>query len=209
MDALVAQVTPLTGPWGAQGAQAAAASRLYFDYINATGGLRGRRIRHLVLDDGGQAAATLRLAQQALERHGALVLFGVAGSTRLLDLLAEEVLEKAGAPLVNPPAREPGTRLADSGWVFRFDAALPLPERPCVPAVREYHTLLKRHPGAAAPTPIGVAHFLGAKLLVEALQRAGPRPSRATLLAALEAMDQCDLGGVTVQQARQFTRQAA
>ena len=40
--------------------------------------------------------------------------------------------------------------------------------------------------------------FLGAKVLVEALRRAGPKPTRAKVARALETMGAYDLGGITV-----------
>jgi ABC-type branched-subunit amino acid transport system substrate-binding protein len=40
--------------------------------------------------------------------------------------------------------------------------------------------------------------FLGAKVLVEALRRAGPAPTRAKVVKALESLQGFDLGGVSV-----------
>lgn len=208
-ELLIAQIATLSGPGAARGTQAVLGARLHFDYINATGGLRGQRIRHLVLDDRSQGACAPRLAEAALQRHGVMALFGQAASPRLLGLLAEEVLAKAGAPWLLPPASEGPLPPPAAGWVFRLDGPLPSPDRPCVPAVREWHALLRRKTGQAAGTAGGLAHFLGAKLLVEALHRAGPRTSRQTLRAALQAMDSCDLGGVTVQRTWPAGRRAA
>ncbi len=52
--------------------------------------------------------------------------------------------------------------------------------------------------GRAAISPAHVEGYLGAKLMVEALKRAGKNPTRAKLLAALEAMTNVDLGGFNV-----------
>jgi ABC-type branched-subunit amino acid transport system substrate-binding protein len=43
--------------------------------------------------------------------------------------------------------------------------------------------------------------FAGAKVLVEALRRAGPNPTRAKLQAALEGLKNFDLGGLEVSYA--------
>jgi ABC-type branched-subunit amino acid transport system substrate-binding protein len=40
--------------------------------------------------------------------------------------------------------------------------------------------------------------FIAAKVMVEGLRRAGPRPTREKLIAALESMQRLDLGGVDV-----------
>lgn len=66
------------------------------------------------------------------------------------------------------------------------------------PVVREYQTLMKKY---AAGQPISYAsfeEFLGAKVLVEGLRRAGSAPTRAKLVKALETIDNFDLGGTRV-----------
>jgi len=40
--------------------------------------------------------------------------------------------------------------------------------------------------------------FAAARVLVEALRRAGPHPTRRSVIAALDSMDDFDLGGVKV-----------
>ena len=66
-------------------------------------------------------------------------------------------------------------------------------------AVREYQTLLQKYGGGQAPSYTSFEEFLGAKVLVEGLRRAGNAPTRAKLTKALESMDNFDLGGTRVQ----------
>jgi ABC-type branched-subunit amino acid transport system substrate-binding protein len=40
--------------------------------------------------------------------------------------------------------------------------------------------------------------YIAAKVMVEGLRRAGPRPTREKLIAALESMQRFDLGGIDV-----------
>jgi ABC-type branched-subunit amino acid transport system substrate-binding protein len=40
--------------------------------------------------------------------------------------------------------------------------------------------------------------FLGAKVLVEGLRRAGPDPTRGKVMKALASMSDFDLGGITI-----------
>lgn len=47
-------------------------------------------------------------------------------------------------------------------------------------------------------SPAMLEGFAGAKVLVEALRRAGPNPTRAKVLAALEGMKKYDLGGLEI-----------
>ena len=67
-----------------------------------------------------------------------------------------------------------------------------------MPVVRQYQELLKKY----APTEVvnynSFEEFFGAKVLVEALRRAGPNPTRAKVVKALESMGNYDTGGITV-----------
>jgi branched-chain amino acid transport system substrate-binding protein len=67
------------------------------------------------------------------------------------------------------------------------------------PVVREYQTLMQKYGAGHALSYTSFEEFLGAKVLVEGLRRAGPAPSRAKLVRALESMGNFDLGGTLVQ----------
>ena len=75
---------------------------------------------------------------------------------------------------------------------------VPYPFQPRLPVVREYHALLKKYAPEEHINYTSFEEFLGAKVLVEGLRRAGPAPTRAKLIKALESMGNYDLGGVTV-----------
>ncbi len=75
---------------------------------------------------------------------------------------------------------------------------VPYPYMPNLPAVREFHTLMKRYAPNEQVNYTNFEQYLGAKVLVEGLRRAGRAPTRAKVVAALESMDAFDLGGVTV-----------
>lgn len=141
----------VVGQVASTGAGAALGGKVYFDYINATGGVHGQKIRQLVLD-GGRSS----------------------GPTGVVALLAPDAVAVAGPASVAAPH---------------------------LPAVREFSTLMKRHAPGEAVDDAGLAQFLGAKVLVEALRRAGRHPSRAQVLAALQSVQEFDLGGVTASYA--------
>jgi len=63
--------------------------------------------------------------------------------------------------------------------------------------VREAQELAKKR-GIAELTPQMLEGFAGAKVLVEALRRAGPGPTRAGVEKALEDMHSFDLGGLSI-----------
>ncbi len=75
---------------------------------------------------------------------------------------------------------------------------VPYPYQPRLPVVREYQALLKKYAPDEEINYTSFEEFLGAKVLVEGLRRAGPAPTRAKVIKALESMGNYDLGGVTV-----------
>jgi branched-chain amino acid transport system substrate-binding protein len=75
----IGQSTALTGPAAALALPFTQGARMYFDRVNAGGGINGRDIKFTSLDDGGNAAATKTNAQK-LVKDGTLVLFGLYGS---------------------------------------------------------------------------------------------------------------------------------
>ena len=82
-DLVVAQIVPLSGPVGGPGSQFAAGASLYFDHVNAAGGIRGEKIQHLKLDDRYDVAESLARLQEVLaakEPPSILMTFGTASS---------------------------------------------------------------------------------------------------------------------------------
>ena len=66
-----------------------------------------------------------------------------------------------------------------------------------VPVVKEYHELAKKA-GYGDYNFSAMEGFLTAKVMVEALRRAGKSPTREGLVDALERMNDVDLGGFYV-----------
>lgn len=78
---------------------------------------------------------------------------------------------------------------------------VPFPDNATAPVVRE----MKQLPAAMLP-PSGVTYttlegFIAAKVMVEALRRAGPQATREKLVGALESMKDFDVGGFPVNYA--------
>lgn len=326
-ELVVAQVTPLSGVLASTGAQMVVGGRIWFEHVNATGGVHGRPIRQLVADDGYKVDETVRLTREMLARPEVLALFGFAGTANIGKLLGEGVLEQGGAALVAPYTGGENLRTPFNPWIFHLragyadetehmvqqattlglrriavmyqddgfgqaglegvrqalarrqlalstaagyerntdkvqDAAkrikesdaqavimisvnkptaafvkhyrelgggaqlynisvvdpaeivkiaglrnahglgisqvVPYPYTPRLPAVREYQELLKRYAPGEAVNYTSFEEFLGAKVLVEGLRRAGPNPTRGQVVAALESISSLDLGGISV-----------
>ena len=75
---------------------------------------------------------------------------------------------------------------------------VPYPFMANLPVVREYQALLKKYAPKEQVNYTSFEEFVGAKVLVEALRRAGPNPTRAKVVKALESMGSFDTGGITV-----------
>lgn len=326
-ELVVAQVAPLSGVLASTGKQMVLGGRIYFDHINANGGVHGATIRHLVLDDGYQVDETVRLTREVLTRSEVVALFGFAGTANVGKLLSEGVLEAGGAALVAPYTGGEVLRKPFNPWIFHVragyadeaehmvkqvttlgmqrvavmyqddafgkaglagvEAALasrslklaamapyerntdnvesavklvnasdaqavimisvnrstaafakryretgggaqlynisvvdpaelvklgglknvhglgisqvvPYPYAPNTAVVREYQELLRKYAPGESINYTSFEEFLGAKVLVEALRRAGPNPTRAKVVKALESLDRHDLGGTAV-----------
>lgn len=75
---------------------------------------------------------------------------------------------------------------------------VPYPYQQTIPVVREFHEAMKKYAPKDEVNYTNFEEFLGAKVLVEALRRAGPKPTRAKVIAALESMNNYNLGGVRI-----------
>ena len=85
---------------------------------------------------------------------------------------------------------------ADAARGFSVAQVMPNPEKSYLPVAREMRDLAKKaNAPAGAVNPTALEGYLSAKVLVEALRRAGKDPSRESLLKALETMDDYDTGG--------------
>lgn len=329
-DIVISQIAPLTGVLASTGKQMVVGGKIYFDHINATGGVNGQQIRLEVADDGYKVDETVRLTKEVLANPAVVALFGFAGTANVGKLLTDGVLTQGGAALVAPytggePLRTPfnpwifhvragygdetehmvqqvttlgmkrvavmyqddgfgkaglqgveralakrGLKLSaaapyerntdkvdeavktirasdaqavimisvnkpTSAFIQRYREAgggaqlynisvvdpaeivklaglkhahglgvsqvVPYPFMPAMPVVREYQRLLKQYAPNELVNYTSFEQFLGAKVLVEGLRRAGPKPTRAGVIKALETMGNFDLGGTVVRYA--------
>jgi ABC-type branched-subunit amino acid transport system substrate-binding protein len=89
--------TPLTGPTAVSGTALAQGLRLGVAQVNAAGGIAGRPIELIVLDDAGNAAQAATNTR-ALIQQGALALTGYRGAAAAEAALP--LLEAEGVPLI-------------------------------------------------------------------------------------------------------------
>jgi len=79
---VIGQSIALTGPGSALAGPFHQGAKLYFDRLNAAGGINGRRIELVTLDDRGNPKITVENTRKLLDQ-GVLALFGYYGSPQL------------------------------------------------------------------------------------------------------------------------------
>ncbi len=82
----------LSGPLGPQTADYGAGARLYFDALNAAGGVHGRKITYTTLDDGFDVKRAVDNTRKLIDEEGVFMIFnntGTAQTGAILPLLAE------------------------------------------------------------------------------------------------------------------------
>lgn len=112
-DIVVGQSVALSGPIADHGQAIAQGARLYLEAVNAAGGVNGRRIALVVLDDGGEAQRSAENARRLIERDNVVALFAGAEGGPCVAQLKEA--SSRGVPLVacvagSPEMREPFDR---------------------------------------------------------------------------------------------------
>lgn len=326
-DLVIGQVAPLSGVLASTGQQMVVGGKIYFDFINAQGGIHGAMIRQEVMDDGYKVAETVRLTRELLARPEVIALFGFAGTANVTQLLTEGVLESGGAALIAPYTGGESLRDPFNPWIFHVRAGyaaeaehmvkqvttlgmdriavmyqddgfgkaglagvenalakrnlklaaaasyerntdkvedavktirasnaqaiimisvnkpsaafakqyreggggaqlynisvvdpaelvklaglknvhglgisqvVPYPFMASLPVARQYQELLKKYAPNEVVNYTSFEEFVGAKVLVEGLRRAGPNPTRAKVVKALESISSYDTGGITV-----------
>jgi branched-chain amino acid transport system substrate-binding protein len=76
--------------------------------------------------------------------------------------------------------------------------AIPYPGHRALAVVRDYQRLMKQYAPDKPLSFYSLEGLMGAKIVVEALRRAGPSPTRAKVIGALNTMKDYDLGDFTV-----------
>ncbi|WP_187775313.1 ABC transporter substrate-binding protein [Oryzomicrobium terrae] len=97
---VIGQSVVLSGPMEENGIQYTRGIRLYLDQVNGKGGVNGRRIQLVTLDDAYDPKRAEENTRKLLQEHQAFALFGYAGTGSTLAALP--LAEKAGSPFLAP-----------------------------------------------------------------------------------------------------------
>jgi ABC-type branched-subunit amino acid transport system substrate-binding protein len=118
-DLVVGQVTPLTGAQGVTGRAIHAGAKLYFDSVNATGGVRGQRIKLVVRDDAQKPEETVRLVKDLIASQAPIALLGTVGTSNLEALAHDGALTRSHVTMVGAISGAASVTLADGMLVVK------------------------------------------------------------------------------------------
>ena len=90
--------------------------RLYFDQVNKAGGVQGRPVELLVIDDAGQPNETIEKTRKLLSDTKPLALAGYFGNKNLSALLDSKLLDISSTSLVGYQSTD--TRVLNAPQLF-------------------------------------------------------------------------------------------
>ena len=123
-EVLLGQSVALSGPAKELGSEMRSGALLYFEQVNASGGVHGRRIRLQTLDDGYEPERTTANTRKLIEEEKVLALFGYVGtptSLAALPLFTEAKVPFVGAFTGAQALREPFNRYVFNVRASYFD----------------------------------------------------------------------------------------
>jgi len=97
-------------------------------------------------------------------------------------------------PGASPLAKE----LGQDGAGVAIAQDVPPPTKRSLPVVKEYQAAIEKQLGKKDYSFTSLEGFIGAKVIVEALRRAGPKLTRDNFMAALDGMKDFDTGGYLI-----------
>ena len=116
---VVGQVAPFSGPQAVTGQAIHAGAKLYFDSVNAHGGVRGRQIKLVTRDDVQKADDTVRLTKELIAAESPLAMIGTVGTTNLEALAKDGVLAKQRVSMVGAISGAASVAKADGMHVVK------------------------------------------------------------------------------------------
>ena len=101
-DIILGQSAPLSGSFSELGAAYRDGAQLYFDKINQAGGVNGRKVRLVTLDDAYDAKRAKANTQELIDKQNVLALFGYMFTNTVFASLP--IATRASVPFVAPYA---------------------------------------------------------------------------------------------------------
>ena len=118
---VLGQSVALTGPAAQLGIQMRNGLKAYFDEINAKGGVNGRKIELVTLDDGYEPARTVPNTKKLIEENKVFALIGYVGTPTSVP--AVPVFTEAKVPFVGPFTGAEALRAPFNRYIFHVRAS--------------------------------------------------------------------------------------
>ena len=116
---LLGGTTPLTGEAAAFGTVAPGA-RAYFDYVNAKGGVNGRKIEYRYYDDAYNPAQTVQLTRRLVEQDRVFAIFNSVGTQNNLAIRDYLNVQKVPQLFAADGSQSIGRSWAKYPWTMGF-----------------------------------------------------------------------------------------
>jgi ABC-type branched-subunit amino acid transport system substrate-binding protein len=120
-EIVLGQSTALSGPLAEIGIDTSLASKAYFDHINQKGGVNGRKIRLITLDDAYNTDKAIENAKTLIDKERVFALFNMFGTPANTALLP--TITQAGIPSIAPYTGSQALRTPLNRLVFNVRAS--------------------------------------------------------------------------------------
>ena len=118
-DILIGQVTAYTGNLAPTGNDYRRGLEVWFEQVNAKGGIKGRKVKLVTADDGYKSEETVKQAKAMVENNDLVAFAGFLGTGNVEALLKSKLLENHNIPLIG--ARTGGV-IAHHPFLFHLRA---------------------------------------------------------------------------------------
>ena len=118
---LLGQSVALTGPAAQLGIQMRNGIKAYLDHVNARGGVNGRKIELITLDDGYEPARTVPNTKKLIEQDKVFALIGYVGTPTSVPAIP--VFTEAKVPFVGPFTGAESLRAPFNRYIFHVRAS--------------------------------------------------------------------------------------
>ena len=120
-DLVIGQSAPLTGPYAGGMSSVIAGEKLAFEEVNKRGGIYGRKISLITLDDAFDPKRSLENAKNLAEQENAVALFGFVGTAQTATVLP--YINERKIPLISVYSGSPALRIKANPYFFTTQAS--------------------------------------------------------------------------------------
>jgi branched-chain amino acid transport system substrate-binding protein len=118
---LLGQSVALTGGAAQLGIQMRDGLKTYFDYVNERGGVNGRKLELITLDDGYEPARTVPNTKKLIDEHKVFALIGYVGTPTSVPVVP--IFTEAKVPFIGPFTGAESLRTPFNRYIFHVRAS--------------------------------------------------------------------------------------